>query len=571
MRINANSFIAVVLAFYALPALAQNMTAKVWSVFTYSIYGDSTPFNVYPSNVLTPYGAHALLAAGSAFRNRYVESQGNLQVQNLSPYSMRPDETSLFSTAENPTVSSAQAFMQGLYPPTDTSYGAPYFESYSHLSNGSYDTYPLHGYQYPMIRTLNPTDYESIIIDGQSQCHAHQAMMHEYNSSPEAQQITQDSEAFYTSLHDRLLGQAFNISSVNYANSRQISEYLEYQAIHNTSLFGDIGLGDIEHARWLADRYTFATNGNLSTKPTPTDAKIRTIAGQTLALQVLSFLNYNVQAHGFGYKMSFLFGNYEPAVALASLMGLASPMTSNFYSRPAHGASLIFELFSYESEEYPSYPNSSDLFVRFLLHNGTDPSTPFTAYPLFGHGPSNIAISLSEFRTEMGNIALNSLQDWCLWCQSPVGFCYSSLNPSQASDTPGPSSMDPGVAGVIGAVVTFVFLAIVAIIGILFFGCPTQPKPNGGFKGNSRMPGDSDVTFQSPNWGDKTIGIHQPETSNIGGIATKAHPRTGSWEMMQHMESNRSTRGQNLPFLGEEHDEWRNHSGLEPVRVRERV
>lgn len=575
MLISSHYLIAIALAFcLPVPVLAQSMSEKVWAVFAYSVHGDSTPRVVYPPKILTAYGANGLHAAGSSFRDRYVTMysqapSADRRVQNLSPYSLRPDEVSVLSSADQPAVASAQAFMQGLYPPVETSYGAPYIVSSSPLSNGSYSTYPLHGYQYPRIATLGLSDPRSVAVAGQSECSTHQNLVDEYNGSPEADRIAQTSKAFYAYLYDHLLADTYKPSSVDYTNAREISEYLLYQSIHNASLFRNLDLRDVARSRWLADQYTFSTNGNLSSTGIHADAKIRTIAGRTLASHVLDAFDANLQHFGTQNKMNLVFGSHEPAVALASLMGLASPKTANFYSRPAAGASLVFELFSWESEQYPIYPNSSGLFVRFLLHNGTDSYTKFTPYPLFGHSPSNIAIPLSEFRAGMENFAIGSTKEWCRLCESTAVFCSGVL---RSHGRFGTSSMDPPVAGVIGAIVTFSFLAVMAIVGLIACGFRNQrwPKSTSGFKGDSKMASDSDVTFKRPSRGGKITGVQEPTDDQFGRAATEGHSHSGSWEMVRCRESSGPTSVPRLPLLDED-EEWQVPTRLEPVRVRESV
>ncbi|RJE18387.1 hypothetical protein PHISCL_09275 [Aspergillus sclerotialis] len=574
--------IALILG-WASPALAQDVSEKVWAVFTYSVQGESTPSSFYRGKSLTAYGADGLYAAGSAFRDRYVamhsERSTNRRVENLSPYILRSNQVSILSATDQPSIASAQAFMQGLYPPVDTSYGAPYIEVSSQLANGSNSEYPLSGYQYPPIVTLDLQDPRSLVVSGQTECLLYQALVSAYNMSQEAERITHESKSFYNYLFDNSLVNAFDRSAANYENACEISEYLEYQSVHNESLFEELSQGDINRARWYADQYTFATNGNTSsTEPLQItgilpDGRLRTIAGQTLASHILTVFESNIKQQGTQEKISFAFGSYEPAVALASLMGLASLKTANFYSRPVHGASLVFEMFSLERKKYPTYPSPSDLFVRFSLRNGTNASTPFISYPLFGHSPSNAVVPLSEFRMEMRKIASKSTENWCLRCGSPAVFCTGVVNASQ-DDLFGADNIDPTIAGVIGAVVTFVFLAIMAIIAFLICGVRLQykPKPDaGGFKRDGKMASDSDLIFKSPQWGDKSIELSNTANDSFRRMTPRGHERSESWGMVQQRELNHSDTVPASPLLDEDQEEWRVHSVLEPARVRESV
>jgi hypothetical protein len=566
MLLSSNLLIAIALAYGPLPALAHNVTQTVWGVFAYSIYGDSTPDVVYPPGKLTAYGASGVHTAGSSFRDRYVAMYPqalpqNLRVQDLSEYSLHQDEVSVLSAANLPAITSAQAFMQGLYPPFETSFGEPYVEPSSQLANGSHATYPLGGYQYPPIVTLDMPDPRAIVVDGQSECRIHKVLVHEYKTSPEAERIDRESEAFYTYLYENNLANVFQRSSVNYINACEISEYLEYQAMHNATLFQSLDRADTDRARWLADLYTFATNGNLSTAGTYSDATLRTVAGQTLAAQVLNSFESNIRHHGMRDKMGLVFGDYDPAVALASLMGLASPETANFYSRPTHGASLVFELFSWESDHPPAYPDSSDLHVRFLLHNGTDSYTKFTPYPLFGRSLSNIAMPLSEFRAQMGNIALGSREEWCQRCESPALFCSS---PSDGTKCPSCPECDTTSAAVKGALIAFA-LFMGALIAADLVACAInkyrRSKSAGRLQASNKKASGSEVAWKGPGWADMATGNQEP------GSVVQGQSQPGSWEMMQFGNSSQSSN----TLILDEGEEWRLHSGLEPVRVRESV
>ncbi|KAL7660954.1 hypothetical protein ACMYSQ_000383 [Aspergillus niger] len=302
-------------------------------------------------------------------------------------------------------------------------------------------------------------------------------------SPSEAQQMIQESDALYNRLYIQALSGDFDRSSVNYANSVAVSEFLEYQLLHNETLLHSVSQEDIRLARWYADQYTFATNGNAdSSLSSPIDSSaIRTIAGQTLAGSILDAFDTNALYRGNSGKLTFVFGGYEPAVALTSLVQLASPANGKFYGRPALGASLTFELFSLENQSFPTYPDPSQLYVRFLLRNGTT-SPEFQSYPLFGHSPSSIEVPYSEFKAEMQAFSLNSTQEWCLLCDSTSStvFCPGVLDDeddgpsSSAASSSGRKGISPAVGGVIGAIVTLVVVGLLAAAGFLLLGVRVQ-------------------------------------------------------------------------------------------------
>lgn len=558
-------------------ASAQGLSERVWAVFAYTLPGDNTPTALPRPKTLSPYGASQLYAAGSSFRDRYVaihpdESAGT-RIQNLSPYVLDSEELAILSTTEQSVVGSAQAFMQGLYPPLAESGSLTYVDSSSILANGSLAMAPFQGYQYPQISTLSSDDPQSIAVAGQDQCPKRQAANSEYQSSEEFKRITQQTEAFYIDLYDQALSGVYDRSSATYKNAYDIAEYLEYQLVHNETLLHVISRDDIRHARWLADQYLFATNGLSSEQVT---GQIRTVAGRTLASSILQAFETNIQYRGANEKMTLAFGGPKPLISLASLMKLASRY-GGIYPHPVLGASMVFELYSLENETYPAYPDPSELYVRFLLHNGTDPSTKFTTYPLFGHGPSSIAMPYSEFKAEIEPRSIGSIEQWCLSCNSPALFCSGVLRKSKLEPM-NDERMDPKVAGGIGAVVTFVAFALATICVALFSGFRRKGRSDrGGFKGDRRMASDNDVTFRNPVWGDTNMNESQkPDGDMSEGVVVKGQERSGSWEMTEPKERNGASstetrESSRSPFGDENEEEYLIHSTVEPAKVRETV
>ncbi|KAF7596326.1 hypothetical protein BBP40_002070 [Aspergillus hancockii] len=563
-------------------ASAQDLKEQVWAIFAYSLYGDSIPSVLPRPKALTPYGASEMYAAGSFFRDRYVaihanDSTPSTRIRNLSPYLIDAEEVDVLSTSDPSVIASAQAFMQGLYPPLGDSFNTTtYFDSSFQLANGSLATAPLGGYQYPQIVTLDLADPRSIKLDGQIDCLMHQVDNSEYKFSPEAQQTKQDSAAFYSKIYPLSLSGVLDPSSANYENALYISEYLDYEFLHNESLLHNINQDDINHARSLADHYVFSTNGNTSSTGGIDSDSIRTIAGRTLASSILDAFDNNIEYRGNNGKMTLVFGSHEPTVALTSLMQLASPQHENFYGRPTLGASMVFELYSLENGSNPVYPDPSQLYVRFLLRNGTQ--TPdFRSYPLFGHGPSNIAIPYVEFQAEMEKFSLGSAKEWCLICNSQSTFCSGILDRPQTQDTDD-KGLHPAVAGVIGAVVTLVSAALVSIVGFMACGVRMnriRKSSLGGFKGNSKMASDSDLTVKNATREDVKPADNQDSNSSVPGVTVvRGHERSGSWEMKgQQRDNTNYSRGEQAisSFDNADEEEWQIHSTMQPVTAHETV
>ncbi|KAJ5568575.1 Histidine phosphatase superfamily clade-2 [Penicillium hetheringtonii] len=576
-------FLALVLSIQAATqATAQEYTEAVWGIFAYTTYGDSTPnvLSEVTAKSLSQYGASQLEAAGSAFRDRYIKTGGSANstgstVKDLHPFYLDSRDVNILTTTDQYVIASAQAFMQGLYPPLNQSS----VQDSDSTPNGTFYSYPLGGYQYPKILTLGEADPQSVMVAGQERCTMHQAAVSEYRNSSKAQEITQESAAFYTQLFNEVLSGDFDQSQATYLNAIEIADFLDYEILHNTQALDKITDYDLQRARWLADQYTYATNGQSDSHSVIGLAN--PIAGQTLASSMLSAFANNIRASGTQQKMTLLFGSDEPAVALASLLGLAKEQQPNFYSRLVRGGSLIFELYSFETDEvYPSYPGADNLFVRFYLHNGTD-SSDFVSYPLFGNGPSKLSTGYSDFQSELETFAMQSVGEWCTRCNADTTFCAGLTGESGSTDQN--KQMSPAVAGVIGAFVTLGVGALIAMIGLLFNGMRKRQNRNasiGGFKGNDKNASDADLTFRKPIWGStsKPTNVGSNEDPSTGGIVVHGHERLGSWEMGQQgketeniMSPTHDGAPHTSPFDDENEEEWRIHSGLTPVKVRESV
>lgn len=105
----------------AVPSAAQTVLREhIWSTVVYNRYGDRTPYVLPTSDTLTPLGATQMYNAGARFRDRYlVSTAGNSStvIQGISQFQLNNDQVSISSLTEQFVVASAQAFMQGLYPP----------------------------------------------------------------------------------------------------------------------------------------------------------------------------------------------------------------------------------------------------------------------------------------------------------------------------------------------------------------------------------------------------------------------------------------------------------------------
>ncbi|OJD25223.1 hypothetical protein ACJ73_03410 [Blastomyces percursus] len=543
---------SVTLSIYLIPlSLAQDtIQEKIWSSVVYTFYGDHTPHALPYSITLTPWGAQQLVGVGSAFRNRYLGEAGT-RIGGLSPHTLMPDEVDILARTDQPAVASAQAFMQGFYPPVPNLSGNTTGRDLADMVNGTVVDFPLSGYQYPGIQTLSFRDPSSVYIAGQVNCEAYGAGLSQWLASDEARSINAQSAAFYSDIYSRALQGVFAREGVNFINAFPIYEYLNYQHIHNSTAKSVISPQDVNHARYLADKWVSAANGNTEARGRGSidNRKILAVAGRTLAKFVVSAFETNYRTDGAQSKLSLLFGSFEPMVAFASISNLASDRQRNFYALPNQGASIVFELFSMESNSSSNeYPLSTDLMVRFFLRNGTnatDASTPLVLYPLFGRGPGQPGMPYREFKDEIVDIMM-PVSEWCRTCGGGIStFCPAYAPDFRKYGRLSKQSLRPVVAGVIGAVVGLIVAGLIVAVACWAFGLRirrniTRRKSDlGGFKGGHKLASDPDLACGIvKKTGRPTVGI----TAKEGGDGASSSPtgprgneRVGSWEMWSKM------------------------------------
>ncbi|KAH0564799.1 hypothetical protein GP486_001812 [Trichoglossum hirsutum] len=509
-------------------ANAANYTVHGSVIF--SLYGDRTP-NLAPGDyILTSLGAQQLFASGSAFRARYIASPAENSSHNVTSGSTIPgistfdiDNSQIYvgSVDSYHTVNSAQAFLQGLYPPVGFLTSSPILPSESVLANGSAIDYPLNGYQYCPIHTYRPTDPNLVWLAGDINCEEYLLSAYEYYGSDEFTSRETSTLAFYQDIAVRGLHGIPPDVIVGYYNAYDIYDYVNYGYTHNASVRKNISSDELTQLRALASQQMFDLNGNKSASGFTRGDMIRTIAGQTFAARVLGLLQQHIDSQGVLGKLNILFGDLEPFVAFFALSGLSN-VNSNFKGLPDFGSAMVFEVFSIDSSDNDSYPSEDDLWVRFLFRNGTSNDQNLIAYSLFGQGRSNTDMKWADFRNQMTGIMISRVRDWCATCGSISTFCAFYTANSTSQDTGGSShGISPQVAGVIGAVVTLsvIGLAFVAmfLVGMRFHRSPSKQRSElGGFKGAQKLASDADLTSgRAPD----------------GAGATKGHERVGSWEL----------------------------------------
>lgn len=562
----------------ALSVSAQDPLSNetIWASVIYSYHGDRTPL-VWPvQKMLTPLGAQQLYSAGSFFRRRYLtKSQGGKSgpaINNISTDALNNIEIFAMSTIDQFTVASGLAFIQGLYPPTNVSLNDDSLFATS-PSNGSGAVAPLGGYQYPRLLTFSPEDPYSIVIQGHSNCPLYIDATSKFTNSDEAVQAKSKSQAYYDGIELNILNDVFPGQNISFNYAYLVYDYLNYEKIHNEKINQKLTEADLARARDLANHQVRGFNGYSSDGGLASRKSIQTIAGQTLATQIVARLLNNLQSQGIGSKLNLLFGSFEPMVEFSVLTGLAKEKRE-LSEIPDPGSSMVFEMYSNARGENKQSLLSSDLKIRFFFRNGTGSSSELVPYSLFGAGHT-LSLSFDDFVENMQNLSVSSVADWCDMCQNDGLFCVAYSNLETGGDgniavnriTTTNNRMKPVLAGVIGAIVTLAAAGIILALLMLFGGVrfrrarPQRRSQLGGFKAGRKLASDQDVPDTDKQSGPGTI------------IPAKEDDRVNSWEL-------RDKGNDKLDAIGTKPDLSRRPSfdtevepyhSIEPTKIDERV
>ena len=161
---------ALLVALCATSALAQ--AEITWGSVVFTYHGEKIPYLAQGAHHLTPFGATQLFNAGNAVRERYLQIRPNTTstqdfrpINGLSKDDIVNSQLSTWALGDEFVAGSATAFMQGLYPPRKgyLSTDEEYLDTAAWGGIGGLFTYPLDGYQYPAIKTLDTsTDPDSM-------------------------------------------------------------------------------------------------------------------------------------------------------------------------------------------------------------------------------------------------------------------------------------------------------------------------------------------------------------------------------------------------------------------------
>ncbi|KAF1981284.1 phosphoglycerate mutase-like protein [Aulographum hederae CBS 113979] len=442
------------LAFLALVALAQAQET-VLGVYIFSRHGDRTP-KALPPTKLTDLGYREVYDRGSYYRNRYVSSSASSPIYGISADQVSLSQLAVSAPADNVLQSSAQGFLQGLYPPVGSELVT------QTLRNGSSVQAPMNGYQLIPIALVSSGSgsEDNGWLQDATNCNNAEISSNSYFSSAEYDDLLASTSDFYSNLTEYVNG-TFNGIQMTYKNAYSIYDILNVAEIHNSSF--DMPDRSFQESLWLANAHEFGLAYNVSDNA-------RAVSGMQLAGEIVTYLNNTITAGNAGKtsnKFGIQFGAYATFLSFFGLSNLTEA-SNDFYGVNDYASSMVFELFTTTDVSSSSFPSVADMQIRFLFHNGSSAnSSDPTAFPLFGQ--DSVTLPWNDFVGNMSTFAIKTTEEWCTTCGNTTGIC-AEYAPAAGGDDGGDGSghgsgISTAVGGVIGAMVTLaVVLGLEAII-----------------------------------------------------------------------------------------------------------
>ncbi|KAF3908662.1 hypothetical protein AA313_de0205967 [Arthrobotrys entomopaga] len=445
---------------FGISITATQAAETIVGAYILSRHGDRTVKRHSPTK-LTNLGYNQILASGEYFRCRYISSNATHQVLGISSNEVVNSQIHVVTTDDNVLMNSAQAFVQGLYPPIGTL-------ASEKLRNGSVVGNANGGYQLVPVHVLDnynsaKNKEDAAWLQSTSGCTNAIKDSESYKESEEFKNLKSETAEFYHSLESVWSG-SFTSNQSDFTNAYSIYDIVNYALIHNETIPSSELLTPeaVSQLRTLADKQQWAHAFNESNP-------VRAIAGSTFAADVISHLESVISSNGRDAKIGVQFNAYGTFLSFFGLAQLPAA-DSNFYGLPDYGSTIAFELFTYESVD--SFPDVKDINVRFLFHNGsTINGGELVAYPLFGKMETEMP--WTTFADEMTNFAVTTTDQWCRVCGVEGGgicqvYSNNTVHPLGNATHHGVSS---ALAGVIGALVTLVVILvaqglIIAVAGL---------------------------------------------------------------------------------------------------------
>ncbi|KFZ02934.1 hypothetical protein V502_11368 [Pseudogymnoascus sp. VKM F-4520 (FW-2644)] len=426
----------------------------IHGVTVFTRHGDRNSKH-YSGYQLSPLGITENFEVGSDYRDLYIAAGSQKQILGISDSKYVPSQVYASAPDQQVLLTTATAFLQGLYPPLKDINETPL--ATQSINNGSSYTNPLNGYQYVVLHGEDVNSPDTIWLKGDESCPAAIEAQGTFEESSEFLALNESTKSFYSQFWDVLKNvYDYKPELLSYEKAYDIFDLVNVANIHNTSFTGNVTSEQLFQLRTLADSAEFGTNYN-RTMPA------RSIGGESLLGGIFTQFNQTVSSKG-KLKFSLLAGSYDNFMASFGLMNLTSANT-DFFGLPLYASTMSFELFT--TADITTFPsNTDDLNVRFLFRNGSNAGSQHTVYPLFGG--SALSLSWKDFSVQIKQRAITSVGQWCSACNATQSFCPapSTTTITEAAAGSSGSGMSNAVAGVVGAMVTF---GVALLAGFVFW------------------------------------------------------------------------------------------------------
>jgi hypothetical protein len=196
--------------FLTLPAslLAQE---TIYAAYVFHRHGDRTPKSLPPTS-LTALGYDQVVQSGAYYRSRYVSNSSLNHIFGLNSGIVKNSQIAVSSPQDAVLQNSAQAFLQGLYPPVG--------EQKETLSNGVTVIAPFNGYQLIPIAMVSAGagGEDNGWLQDTSNCAKAQSSSNNYFASATYQKLLSSTKDFYARLTP-VVDQTFASSYMTYQNA----------------------------------------------------------------------------------------------------------------------------------------------------------------------------------------------------------------------------------------------------------------------------------------------------------------------------------------------------------------
>ncbi|KAK6543122.1 hypothetical protein TWF694_007042 [Orbilia ellipsospora] len=316
---------------FGISTSAAQAAETILGVYILSRHGDRTDKR-HPPTKLTKLGYGQILASGEYFRSRYISSNATHRILGISSDEVVNSQINVVTTDDTVLMNSAQAFVQGLYPPIGTL-------ASEKLRNGTVVGNVNGGYQLVPVHVLDNSaknKEDTAWLQGTSGCTNAIKDSENYKSSKEFEDVKSQTEGFYHSL-ESVWSDSFTSEQSDFTNAYSIYDAVNYALIHNETIPSSelLTTEAVFQLRTLADKQQWGHAFNES-------APVRAIAGSTFAADVISHLENVIESKGRNSKLAFnsthTAHSFHSSVSHSSLLSILTFTVFQTTVPPSHSS-----------------------------------------------------------------------------------------------------------------------------------------------------------------------------------------------------------------------------------------